>query len=190
MEEKMERLLSYIIIAFGTVIRRGRDDVPVRDAAPLQYITEISQRAHKKHSLSNPRQEQKVTSGEDRDDPYPSTRTTGRDEMSLSKILQIRAGVNTKHTVSFSFYSWSMTRSEVTESVQRDIWALRVFFTHVPWLHSSSRKLGLPLETITWFKTSLLTSTWRSSSGPNEPGADSVRFMHWICTRRICVRVS
>ena len=55
---------------------------------------------------------------------------------------------------------------------------------------SPSPKLGLPLEMTTWARTRLLTPAWPSSSGPNGPGAGSLRFTHWVCTRRICFRVS
>ena len=54
---------------------------------------------------------------------------------------------------------------------------------------SPSPKLDFPLEMTTWARARLLTPAWSSSSGPNGPGAGSVRFTHWsgICSRVSCV---
>ena len=65
-----------------------------------------------------------------------------------------------------------------------------------PFLHASlgvpspSPKLDFQLEVTTYARARLLTPAWSSSSGPNGPGAGSLRVTHWVCTRRICFRVS
>ena len=97
---------------------------------------------------------------------------------------------NADHTVTSSFSSKHDTQRCDGTSTTRHVSIESLFCARPLASLRPARSSDYPLEMTTWARARLLTPAWHSSSGPNGPGAGSLRFTHWVCTRRICFRVS